>query len=127
MFRPTQNHVLMPRLSRPPLLLRVSTVRSQDSISLFSAPARFVILSLHPPRYVYTLKSGTLESAQQFALHNSLPKLALSLEPYWSRIDREWGSLAEELGWEECMLSLLEVRCVGFLSMPLAEVGVVSK
>lgn len=59
--------------------------------------------------YVYTFKSVSLDSARSFALHHSLPKLALSLKHYWSRGTTELNKQANELKWQECVLSLLEV------------------
>ena len=61
-------------------------------------------------RYVYTFKRFSLDNARAFAFHHSFPKLALSLKPCWSRGTTELNKQANELKWQECVLSLLEVR-----------------
>lgn len=59
---------------------------------------------------MHTLKKGSLEMAIKFATNHSLPKLVLSLKPYWAKgLAGRNSSLFEEMDWEECMLSLLEV------------------
>lgn len=45
--------------------------------------------------------------ANEFAHQHSLPKLAQSLKPYWSRSPSPTPD--EEAEWEECVSSLLEV------------------
>ncbi|CAN0375701.1 unnamed protein product, partial [Hapterophycus canaliculatus] len=57
--------------------------------------------------YVHTLIKGTPHMANSFAQQHGLPKLAQSLEPYWSR--GPVLSPQEDTKWEECVVSLLEV------------------
>lgn len=56
---------------------------------------------------MHTLIKGTPDMANSFAQQHGLPKLAQSLEPYWSRVPSPSSAAKKE--WEECVLSLLEV------------------
>ncbi|CAB1111138.1 unnamed protein product [Ectocarpus sp. CCAP 1310/34] len=57
--------------------------------------------------YVHILIKGAPDLADKFAHQHSLPKLAQSLKPYWSRSPSPTPD--EEAEWEECVSSLLEV------------------
>ncbi|CBJ28101.1 expressed unknown protein [Ectocarpus siliculosus] len=57
--------------------------------------------------YVHILIKGAPDMANNFAHQHSLPKLAQSLKPYWSRSPSPTPD--EEAEWEECVSSLLEV------------------
>lgn len=74
-------------------------------------PTSLAPADTHPTRYVHSLQKSAPELAHKLALHHTLPRLAQSLKMYWSR-QSEWSTLAQELQWDECMLSLLEVRCL---------------
>lgn len=78
----------------------------------WSLPAPHLCLPLLPSlslpnRYVHILIKGAPEMANNFAHQHSLPKLAQSLKPYWSRSPSPTPD--EEAEWEECVSSLLEV------------------
>lgn len=81
-------------------------------------------------RYVHSLQNSTEELAHEFVLYHSLPRLAKSLEVYWSRRG-QWVSPAEMREWEQVMQSLLEVtssvslvtRATDVVSVLDAEVG----